>query len=259
MSVVKHVLAVAGCLTCAAVLAGCSGGSGAQDPSALEGVQWELVASNVTDVDVSEIGITMNLDAGEISGFAGVNSYAGPFETGDDGSFDAGPLATTLIAGPEPLMAAETAYLQILDASESFEVSEGGLTLRTADDETLEFVAAEPFDLAGTSWTITGYNNGKEAVVGPEPDSELTLEFGTDGTVSGSAGVNTFSGGYTATEVSIEIGPLATTMMAGPDNLMMQETAYLAALEASTEWEVVGGVLTTRNAEGAMQINAAMQ
>ena len=256
MPVVKYALAVAGCLTCVAVLAGCSGASGAQDPSALEGVQWELVASNVTDVDVSDIGITMNLDAGEISGFAGINSYTGSFEAGDDGSFEAGPLATTLMAGPDTLMAAEAEYLRILGASESFDVSEDGLTLQTADDETLEFVAAEPFDLAGTSWTITGYNNGEEAVVSPELDSELTLEFGTDGTVSGSAGVNTFNGEYSATAETVEIGPLATTMMAGPDNLMAQETAYLAALAAGTQWEVVGEVLTTRDSEGAMQINA---
>jgi len=257
--VAKRVLSVVGCLTCVAVLAACSGGSSAQDPTSLEGIQWELAASSVTDVDVSDIGITVNFDSGVISGFAGVNSYSGSFEAGDDGSFSVGTIATTLMAGPEPLMAAESAFLRILGASESYEESDGMLTLRTADEETLEFVAAESFDLAGTSWTIIGYNNGKAAVVTPIVGSVLTLEFSADGMVSGSSGVNTFSGAYSATEDSIEVGPLASTLMSGPDDLMQQEAAYLAALEAGTRWEVVNGVLAIRNAEGAMQINATQE
>jgi heat shock protein HslJ len=242
-----------------ALVSGCTtpGATGpAQDPAALEGATWLLTGTSVADVDPTQLGITAEFASGTMSGFSGVNSYSGPYEAKDDGTFSAGPLAGTLMAGPEPLMKAEQTYLKLVDDAKSFAIADSTLTLTSTDGSTLTFEKAEPFDLSGTSWKITGYNNGKEAVTSPEADSELTLEFGTDGTVSGNGGVNQFNGPYEATEDTIKIGPLASTKMAGPENLMTQEAAYLAALEAGTTWEVVNGVLTTRDAGGAMQINA---
>ena len=139
---------------------------------------------------------------------------------------------------------------------DTFGIADGELTLTTPDDETLTFKEAEPFTLSGSSWTITAYNNGKEAVTSPIADSELTLEFVDDKSVAGSGGVNQFNGGYTATEDTIEIGPLATTKMMGPEDLMAQEQAYIAALEAAASWEVANGLLTMRDADDAMQITA---
>lgn len=244
-------------LTAAALtlVPGCSSADVA-DPATLQDVTWNLVESSVTDADLTAAGITAAFDGTSVSGFSGVNSFSGSYTAETDGTFEAGPLAVTLMAGPEPLMAAEQAFLDLMDKSESFAVADGTLTLTTADDQTLTFEAAEPVDLAGTEWMVTGYNNGKEAVVSTEADSELTIEFGADGLLSGSSGVNTFRGEYTYTDETIEIGTLATTLMAGPDNLMAQETAFVAALEASTEWDVVNGVLTMRDADGATQVHA---
>jgi len=228
----------------------------AADPAALEGVEWVLTGTSVADVDSKVVGITAAFKDGQISGFSGVNTYNGPYTAGEDGSFDAGPLASTLIAGPEPAASTEVAFLKLLDTADKFAVAEGKLTLTIPSGDTLEFEAVEPVTLPGTSWLIKGYNNGKEAVVGVEQESELTLVFGSDGTVSGSAGVNQFNGPFTVDGDTIKIGPLATTKMAGPDNLMEQEAAYLKALEAGVVWDVARDVLTTRDAEGAMQINA---
>lgn len=129
-------------------------------------------------------------------------------------------------------------------------------TLSTADDKTLTYEAAGPFELAGSSWTATGYNNGREAVVSPVEGSELTLEFGTDNTVSGAAGVNNFNGPFASDDTSIQIGPLMQTKMAGPVELMVEEQQYTAALQAATEWEVANDVLTLRDGGGAMQVVA---
>lgn len=244
------------------VMAGCSAPSDpepeapAADPTALEGVEWVLTGTSVADVDSKVIGITAAFKDGQISGFSGVNTYSGPYKAGEDGSFDAGPLASTLIAGPEPAASTEVAFLKLVDAADKFAAADGKLTLTIPSGDTLEFEAVEPVTLPGTSWLIKEYNNGKQAVVGVEQESELTLVFGTDGTVSGSAGVNQFNGPFTVTEDAVKIGPLATTKMAGPDNLMEQEAAYIKALEAGVEWDVARDVLTTRDGSGAMQINA---
>ena len=49
--------------------------------------------------------------------------------------------------------------------------------------------------------------------------------------VGGSSGCNTFQGTYTQNGNLVRIGPLATTRMACPENVMAQETAFLAALQ----------------------------
>ncbi len=242
-------------LALAGVIAGC-GGTASQDPAALEGVQWTLTASSETETDLADLGISARFDGASMTGFSGVNTYTGAYTAGDDGTFEAGPFASTLMAGPEEAMAAETAYMKLIDDANKYEVAEGKLTLTTTDGKTLSYEAAEAFTLAGSSWTVTNYNNGAEAVVGPVEGSELTLLFGADNAVSGSGGVNNFNGPFESGDTSIKIGPLATTMMAGPDDLMAQEQQYLAALQAATEWEVANGVLTLRDGEGAMQVVA---
>ena len=84
----------------------------------------------------------------------------------------------------------------------------------------------------------------------------MTLEFGTDNTVSGAGGVNIFDGPFASDDTSIQIGPLMQTKMAGPVELMTEEQQYAAALQAATEWEVANDVLTLRDGGGAMQVVA---
>lgn len=240
-------------------VAGCGGEAGSQDPTALEGVEWQLVESSVSSADLGAAGITASFEAGQMGGFSGVNQYSGGFTADADGSFSAGPLAGTLMAGPEPLMAAESAYLALVEECDTFSVTDGKLTLSAGEADSLVFEAGKAVELPGSSWTVTGFNNGKEAVVGLVADSQLTLEFGTDGTVSGSSGVNQFNGPFESTADTIKIGPLAGTKMAGEPELMDQEAQYIAALEAAVSWKVVGGRLEMRDASGATQITAVSE
>ena len=255
--------ALGGMLMCVCVLMGVALGgckqASSQDPAALKDVQWTLSASSETGTDLTKLGIIARFDETRMTGFSGINSYNGPHMAATDGSFEAGPFASTMMAGPAKAMAAEAAYMKMLEAAKTYEVADGKLTLKTSDGKTLTFDQEEPAALAVSSWTVTGYNNGKEAVVGPVTGSELTLEFGTDMTVSGTGGVNRFNGPYESGDTSIKIGPLMTTNMAGSEELMTQEQQYLVALQAATEWEVANNVLTLRDAEGAMQVVASKE
>ena len=107
-----------------AVVAGCTRGG---DP--LEGTQWRLSEWTVSSLSPADFTITAAFADGTISGRSGVNSYSGPYETGSGGSFSAGPLASTEIAGPKPAMRAEGAYLTLLTQARSYELAEGRLTL----------------------------------------------------------------------------------------------------------------------------------
>jgi heat shock protein HslJ len=235
---------------------GCGNSGDTQDPAALEGVEWHLAESSVSSSDLAATGITASFEGGQMSGFSGVNQYSGGFTAKSDGSFSAGPLASTMMAGPEPLMTAEAAYLKLLEDADTFAIEDGTLTLGSTGGATLVFEQAEAVELPGSSWVVTGYNNGKEAVVSPVVDSELTIEFGTDGTVAGSGGVNRFNGPFQSTADTVKIGPLAATKMAGEPELMEQEAQYLAALEAGVSWKIINGVLEMRDLAGATQVHA---
>lgn len=242
-----------------AIVGGCAQQPDSQDPAALEGVQWTLSASSETQTDLTTLGVEAEFDGTRMAGFSGINRYTGPYEASADGTFEGGPFASTMMAGPPKAMAAETAYLKLVDAAEKFEIADGRLTLTTGDGKTLTYQVAKPFELAGSSWKVTGYNNGKEAVTSPLFDAELTLTFGSDGTASGNGGVNNFNGPFESDTEAVKIGPLATTKMAGSAELMQQEQQYLTALQAATEWGVSNGILSMRDGEGATQIVAVPQ
>ena len=83
-----------------------------------------------------------------MAGFSGVNQYRGPYTAGDDGGLEIGEIASTLMAGPEPLMQAERRYLEALKGCDGWEVSGDTLTLTTGDEATLTFAKAEDVALA---------------------------------------------------------------------------------------------------------------
>lgn len=59
----------------------------------------------------------------------------------------------------------------------------------------------------------------------------------------GNGGVNRFFGGYERTGDKLKFGPLASTMMGGPEKDMNAETAYHAALADVTNWRMTDGTL----------------
>lgn len=117
---------------------GCS-----DDGSRLDGTQWRLSGWTLSSLSPSDFAITAAFADGEISGRSGVNSYGGPYRLGSGDSFAAGPLAVTQMAGPEPAMRAERAYLVLLGQARSYESTEGRFTLfDEGGNESLIFEAA---------------------------------------------------------------------------------------------------------------------
>ena len=243
-------------LVVAVILAGCSQSLPSMPKGGtLTGVEWQLGTLNGAQAPAGQKQVTAVFDAKSLSGFSGVNTYSGPYTAGADGAFKAGPLASTMMAGPPEAMQLEAGYLKALQSATSYYAADGKLTLYGSDGAPLVvYAAGKPAQLPGTKWDATGYNNGKQAVVSLAADSTITADFGTDGSVSGKASVNQYSAPYTVTGDAIKFGPATSTQMAGPPELMAQETAYLAALERATTWKVSGGRLELRDSSGALQV-----
>ena len=126
-----------------------------------------------------------------------------------------GMLTSALMGGPVGMHFHGTAIAYLEHNARFLAPVRPGDTLTLASDPggTLSFTRVPPPELDGTNWTITGFNNGRQAVVSPLGDTTLTLSF-RDGRVSGFAGCNGFNGAYTRDGDRLSIGPLATTRKA---------------------------------------------
>jgi heat shock protein HslJ len=112
--------------------------------------------------------------------------------------------------------------------------------------------------LAGTSWQVVSYNNGRGAVVSVLADSLLLIDFEADGLVTGNAGCNTYSAAYTVNGNTIAIGLPGTTNLfcAAPEGVMDQEAAFLAALQSAATFRIRGDTLEMRTAGDAIAVSA---
>jgi heat shock protein HslJ len=234
-------------------------------PAGLPGTAWKVTMYNNGKEAVvgliADSQVTLNFGAdGQISGNSGCNNYSGGYET-SGAALKVGPLASTRMFCEKPagVMDQEQQYLAALQNAATFEIAGDTLTIRDADGA-MQVVAKvnTPAGLPGTSWDVTMYNNGKEAVVGLIADSKVTLNFSAAGQVNGNSGCNTYSGGFEATDNALKVGPLASTQMAcdQPAGVMNQEQQYLAALQNAVTFEIAGDTLTIRDANGAMQVMA---
>ena len=90
----------------------------------------------------------------------------------------------------------------------------------------------------------------------PVSGTQLSMVFGADGMVNGNTGCNMFNATYALSGSTISFGPIATTRRAClSDDASQQEHLFLAALSATTAYELAGDRLTFRDSSGATQIN----
>jgi heat shock protein HslJ len=85
-------------------------------------------------------------------------------------------------------------------------------------------------ELDGTKWLLTDYLSPDGALL-TVPAAVTPLAQFQDGTMTGNAGCNTFSGPYSVSGESLTLGPMVSTKMACEEPMASVEAAYLAALE----------------------------
>lgn len=221
------------------------------DGSGLEGT-WILDAASLATLAGGaevppEVQATLTFQDGQVGGSAGCNSFGGTY-TVDGDELTISDIAQTMIACPPPLDVIEQAYVAALGGVSGFQVSGETLVL-TGEGVALSFAAQQPLPLEATAWQLETLATGTDAVSSVVVPGQIT--FAADGTVSGTTGCNSFSGGYTVDGSSLTFGPLATTRMACPDDVAAQETAVLTGLESTASFAIDGQTLSLLGADGA--------
>jgi heat shock protein HslJ len=108
------------------------------------GTHWDLVRAADPGVDWSTVHATFGLQDGRAGGKAPVNRYFGSIHELGDGRVELGPFGMTMMAGPPHAMAAEQAFLRLLERVRGFHAAQGTLVLLDeAGDELLAFEPAQ--------------------------------------------------------------------------------------------------------------------
>jgi heat shock protein HslJ len=224
---------------------------------ALAGTNWVLTSLNGSPA-LEGATVTLQFGAdGVASGSDGCNRYSTAFTEDGASLIFAQPMASTMMMCPEPagVMEQASAFAAALAATTNFSANQSQLAL-LAGNQILATLTADVQALAGTDWDVIMYNNGREAVVGVIEGTELTVLFGADGDLSGSAGCNQYIGSYTVDGNTIQIGQLGSTMRfcAEPEGTMEQEQAFLAALQSAATFRIEGNQLEMRTAADAIAV-----
>jgi heat shock protein HslJ len=225
------------------------------NPISLDGSAWILTELNGQPV-LSEPLVTLSFNAGKLGGTDGCNHYGGSY-TVKGSQFSAGKeLFSTLMACEEGIMQQASAYLSALTSAVQYEINGEKLSLLDENGAALGVFNAQSQDLAGTSWIVTGFNNGHQGVVSPILDTELTLVFDTAGKLSGRV-CNSYFGAYETGKGTIQISELGQTEMycVEPEGIMEQEAQFLQALGTAATYRVDGNRLEMRTARDEIAVS----
>jgi heat shock protein HslJ len=218
---------------------------------------WTATSVTANPIVAGTVITVQFTDQGRLTGSDGCNTFATNYTlNGTTLTIDPAMISTKKACDEAVMNQADT-FTQALLATTSYTLGDGLMVLNQGNVPGLEFTG-QTNSLSKTSWDVTGYNNGKQAVVSPITGTNLTITFGDDGTISGNSGCNTYSGQYTLSGQSITISPLASTMRAciEPEGVAEQETAFLASLQQATVWNLQGNQMSLRNAQDALAVTA---
>jgi heat shock protein HslJ len=196
-------------------------------------------------------------ERGKLSGSTGCNYFSGTYTTAESN--------LTIVLGPmtrkgctdAALTAQESAITAQLPMVRTYRITGTVLTLTgTANAELFTYEAA-PTSLRGTTWKVTGVNNGKGAVEATTLTEKLTASFGTDNSFSGFGGCNQLTGPYTLSGTTgVTIGPLTATKKTCGTAVDQLESQYVTALSHATNYELAGTTLTLRDDSNTTQVTA---
>jgi heat shock protein HslJ len=218
----------------------------------LAGSNWVLSSLN-GGLPLAGTAVTLQFGTdGTVFGTDGCNRFNTTYtQDGANLTINQSSGISSMMACEEAVMTQAATYMTTLASVTSFTASGNQLSLQAGDQVVATFVAGtadaaapvEPeasSDLAGTGWVLSALN-GEMPISG----TAVILQFGDDSTASGTDGCNQFNTGYTQNGSSLTFSqPGASTMMACPEPVMTQATAFMAALAQTDSFTISGDTLS---------------
>lgn len=229
----------------------------------ISGTTFRLASVTVGDQQLplpARPAVTIRIDeSGKVHGRSTVNLFFGSLHVTSEDTIEWGAagLAVTRRAGPQTLMELESLFLQALERTTKISLDGANLTFSAADPFiTLVF---EPqaathlvTDIFGKQLTLTHLTaNGRIIPLPARPLLNLTIA--KEGTCAGFSGVNRYFGKFQiGPGGAVNAGPVASTLMAGPKELMEIEEAFHQTLASVKKIEISASVVKLFDSTGAL-------
>lgn len=241
------------------------------NPDDLPGTAWQLASLNGSPfIEGSTITLVFHNDH-RVSGHAGCQDYVASYQaSGDDIGFPSFAMMASFETCSEASLMQEGEYTTVLGWATDYRLNEGRLEILTERGETLVFESLSEdasASLEGTAWTLIAFVEERAVEGMPVPlvmpedllgETEITATF-EDGTVSGSAGCNTYGAAYARDGSFLNLETPAATEMACtiPAGVMEQEQRYLGFLRDVTVYRIHGDQLWLETGDGQGLVFAA--
>ena len=106
--------------------------------------------------------------------------------------------------------------------------------------------------LTSGRWLLQSYSTPGGGLQALLPGTEITARFGADGSLSGSAGCNSYSGRFTAYDQTLRISGVTASQSfcEAPAGIMEQEGAFLSSMQQAAKMTISAGQLTVFDGAG---------
>lgn len=230
------------------VTAGTNGSTGSltltSNAASLPATNWIL--ANPTSTSAIP---TIAFADGHVSGNGGCNQYSGSYKVdGDRITF--GDVVHTQMACLGEGNDVEQRFFAAFTKVSRWGVTGDELVLSDSSGQALlHFRSASPI---GT-WKATGLLHN-DAIRSLDAGTSITAELKADGSISGSAGCNSYRGTYSVSGSTLKISGVASTRMhcATPNGVMAQEQSFLSGLEQVAAYKLTGRGLTLLTSTGTI-------
>jgi len=99
-------------------------------------------------------------------------------------------------------------------------------------------------------WRLTAYADSSGILNSVLPNTTLDSTFSSGGQLSGNGGCNTYTGAFTAYDVTLRISIQNQSQSTCDENVMAQETAFFRAMDSAAKMSLAGNTMTVLSSTG---------
>ena len=248
----KHLKIYLGLLACV-FLFGCT-----DEEKMVEGT-WKLVSYEKDGIaqQITDSTLTVHFETEnqiKISGNTGANNFYASIDLSNDKIETVSEIATTRMAGTPEVMAFESEYLATLSGIDSFNVDEDNgvkyLTLQNSNENSVLKYQLQNDE----KWVVQALYNGTSLEDISNVENKPYLIFASDGSLSGSTGINVVNLSYeidkSKNELVIDEGVM--TLKAGDEESSEIETDFLSDLMDVTNYSQDGNTMNLFGSDGTI-------
>ena len=248
----KHLKIYLGLLACV-FLFGCT-----DEEKMVEGT-WKLVSYEKDGIaqQITDSTLTVHFETEnqiKISGNTGANNFYASIDLSNDKIETVSEIATTRMAGTPEVMAFESEYLATLSGIDSFNVDEENdvryLTLQNSTEKSILKYQLQNDE----KWVVQALYNGTSLEDISNVENKPYLIFASDGSLSGSTGINVVNLSYeidkSKNELVIDEGVM--TLKAGDEDASEIETDFLSDLMDVTNYSQDGNTMNLLGSDGTI-------